>query len=577
MEQKKLAIIASRLKCPDSICVESEKWIEKYTSLGYEVHLICGKIDEPTELKKFIIPELDNHHPEIRGLKRILFTATLDKAGKKATNIMLSNLQSRIKKPLKRYLTSNKISIISVENLLCDASNLPLTNALNEIIDELGIPTISRYHDFYWDNDYFAKHNNLDKMLTEIPPNHGSIVHITNTRAAKDKLQELRNIHSTVIPNTFATNSIQGIDEYNKDFREKLGIRDDQILFLQPTLLKRRKSVEKSLRIVREINDITKKDNVLLITGPPVYSKGEYFEEIARKMKKLNVNVIFASDRLFLSRQHKKKTRSNSGPNDEQKRNDNNGSASEAQNEQDNKTYSIWDAYANADVVIYPTTTAAFGNPVIEAIAHKKPIIVNNYPNLRELTEKGFKLIVMDQKVTPEIISDTYEIIINPEKRKEMTEHNYEIFKTQYSTDILDDRLVPILNSFEEDTFMNRIKKIIPNRFKEMRMPRWRRTGSENNRGADGQNNAKTTDNPAEDRKNNNKEYPEKDKEGAQGQKNTENEEESYDLRNRKGSYKEPSKNSTKTLDPLLYSEEELKAPQETQKDKKEKTKGNTR
>ncbi|MBI5398235.1 glycosyltransferase family 4 protein [Candidatus Woesearchaeota archaeon] len=470
MEKKKLAIIASRLKCADSICIESEKWIDKYIALGYDVHLVCGKLGEPTALKTCIIPELDNRHAEVRGLKRILFTAVLDKAGKKATQMMLENLQNRIKQPLKKYLVQNKIELLSVENILADASNLSLALAVVDVISELGLPTISRYHHFYWDNSYFTKRGNVDKILGSLPPDARTIVHVTNTETAREKLQEKRKLRSVLIPHTFNLAKIQGIDDYNKDFRREFGIRDDQILFLQPTLIKRRKCIEKSLRLVHEINEITKKDHVLMISGPPVYSKGNYFEEIARKMKKMNVNVIFASDLISFDRHI---------ANPKEK----NGEGKDGDTKGEVKSYSIWDAYVHADIVIYPTASTSFGNPVIESIAHKKPVVVNKYPNLGEIAGKGFSLIVLDQKITPEIISDTYEILMDADKRREMVEKNFELLKTHYSTDILDDRLVEILNSFEHESFIHRITKIIPKRFPKIHIPRpydvWKRRSSQ--------------------------------------------------------------------------------------------------
>jgi len=155
---KKIAVIASRLKGQNSMSVEAEKWVDKYLKLGYEVHLIAGKFGEPVTLPYLELPEMDHKHSEVRGAKRILFGNNLDKAGRKAGQILLDNLVRRIKPKLKNYITQNKIKIdmLSIENIFTDLSNPALTIALSRIVAELNIPTIHRCHEFYWDDKYFC-------------------------------------------------------------------------------------------------------------------------------------------------------------------------------------------------------------------------------------------------------------------------------------------------------------------------------------------------------------------------------------------------------------------------------------
>ena len=422
MSNKNLAVIASRLKCVDAISVEAEKWIGKYVELGYNVHLCAGKFGEPIELPHFELPEMDYKHPEVRGVKRIVFGSLLDKDGKKAAEILLNSLVRRIKGPLKNYLVQNKIHILCIEDVLGSMKNLPLNVAVKQIVRELNLPTISRHHYMPWENQYFTRFDNFPKISSDIPPKSKNIVHITNTESAKKQLYENRKLHSRMIPNTIDLNRIQGFDSYNRDFRKAFGIKDDQLIFLQPTRVKRNKAVEKSIKIVAELNDIMKKDNVLMITGSPVYSRRNYFEEIVRKTDKLGVKIVFANDRIFLGRHQNP----------------------------EKKFYSINDAYVHADVVLYPNTSDAFGNPVIEAVAYKKPLVVNRFPNLDGFLEKGFRFVVMDNKVTPETVSDVYELIMDRDKMKKDISHNFRLLQRFYSSDVLDYALAPLLREFEE-------------------------------------------------------------------------------------------------------------------------------
>ncbi len=420
-EKKNLAVIASRLKCVDAVSVEAERWIDKYAKLNYNVHLLAGKFGEPVSMPHFELPEMNYENPEVRGIKRIIFGAKLDKEGRKAAIILLNNLINRIKGPLKNYLVKNHISVLSIEDALLSQKNLPLALAVSQIVNELRLPTISRYHYLPWDTTYFTKFDNLPKVLSVIPPVGKNIVHVTNNSASKAMLSEKKNIISRVIPNTVDLDKVRKFDDYNSDFRKELGIKDDQLIFLQPTRVKRNKSVERSIKLVAEINDIMKKDNVLILTGSPVYSRGNYFEEIVRRINKQNVKVIFANDRIFLDRHQ--------NPN--------------------KKFYSIHDAYVHADIVLYPNTSNAFGNPIIEAAAYKKPVIVNNFPNLKDFMDKGFKFVVMDQKVDAGLVSDTYELLVNKQKMDDMVNNNFELVKKHYSSEVLDDALMPILNEID--------------------------------------------------------------------------------------------------------------------------------
>jgi glycosyltransferase involved in cell wall biosynthesis len=484
MEKKSIAVIASRLKCVDAVSVEAERWIDKYSKLGYKVHLISGKFGEPVELPHFELPEMDYKHPEVRGVKNIVFSAKLNKDGKKAAEILLNNLVKRIKGPLKNYLVQNKIQVLSIEDALISLKNLPLSIAMSQIASELSLPTISRYHYLPWANPYFTKHENFSKILADLPPRDKNIVHVTNTESARKQLNDAKKIQSRVIPNTIDVEKLHKIDEYNSDFRKAFGIRDDQIIFLQPTRVKRNKFVERSIKLVAEINDITKKDNVLLITGSPVYSRGNYFEEIIKRKDKQKVQVIFANDRIFLGRHQ----------NPEQ------------------KFYSIHDAYVHSDIVLYPNIGDAFGNPIIEAAAYRKPVIVDSFPNLCEFSGKGFRFVKMDQKVDAEVVSDTYELIANKAKADETVETNFELLKKHYSSDVLDDSLIPILNSFDDQPgFMARMANMLP--------PFWKRSQEPNKKES-----FKTKQQPSQ----------------QGGRQARHAKKESPDLRNRKGSYKEP-------------------------------------
>ncbi len=91
---------------------------------------------------------------------------------------------------------------------------------------------------------------------------------------------------------------------------------------------------------------------------------------------------------------------------------------------------SIADAYEACDLVTFPSTWEGFGNPTIESAIHRKPLVVADYPVLRELRAFGFHWYDIDS--------------IDLDDRRAL-DHNYDLADRFFNLRDLPARLAPIV------------------------------------------------------------------------------------------------------------------------------------
>lgn len=58
------------------------------------------------------------------------------------------------------------------------------------------------------------------------------------------------------------------------------------------------------------------------------------------------------------------------------------------------------DAYAAADVVVYPVSADPFGDAVLEAVAHRRPVACSEFPVLSELVAGGIRVLPIGDPAT---------------------------------------------------------------------------------------------------------------------------------------------------------------------------------
>jgi len=112
------------------------------------------------------------------------------------------------------------------------------------------------------------------------------------------------------------------------------------------------------------------------------------------------------------------------------------------------KCYSLWDAYAHADLVTYPSVLEGWGNQFLEAIFAKKPVVVYEYPvYVSDLKDKGFEvitlgdthkvdsdgLVIVDKNIIQQAAIEAIDILVDSKKREKITKKNFAICDQYFS------------------------------------------------------------------------------------------------------------------------------------------------
>jgi glycosyltransferase involved in cell wall biosynthesis len=408
-----VGFISTRLAGTDGVSLETAKWAEVLEDLGYSCYYFAGELDRPPETT-LLVKEAHFAHPEIRDV----YTSCFETSRRRPeVTRKIQALKEHLKGKLYEFIRAFDIDLIIPENAVTIPLNLPLGLAITEVISETKIPTIAHHHDFYWERRHFLVNSAWDYISMAFPPHLPGIQHVVINSAASTELAHRTGICSTLIPNVMDfDNPPPPPDDFAKDVRQAFGIQDDELLILQPTRVVKRKGIEASIELVRRLDRKAK-----LVISHASGDEGHGYEQRVREYSRmLNVDTLFLAgvigDRRAVSLDGK-------------------------------KIYTIEDIYPHADFVTYPSTFEGFGNAFLEAIYFKKPIAVNLYSVYSvDIKPKGFKVVELEDYVTESAIRLTTQLLDNPNLRRELVEHNYNLGKKYYSYRLLKKKLSTLVS-----------------------------------------------------------------------------------------------------------------------------------
>ena len=296
--------------------------------------------------------------------------------------------------------------------------NIPLGMAITEFLAETGLPAVAHHHDFSWERRRFLINAVQDYLHYAFPPILESLRHVVINTAASRQLSYRRGISNVIIHNVFDFKNPNNNPKKGKLLRSQLGFTEDDLFVLQPTRVVPRKWIERAVDLVSLLGG---KSTRLVVSHESGDEGNTYARRILEYAKRLDVDVIYMGDKIGSLRNFRASC---------------------------DKAYTIDDVYDAADLVTYPSAYEGFGNAFVEAVYFKKPIVVNRYSiYVEDIEPCGFEVIPFESFVSKEIVR-RIEAFLEPDRLKASMEKNYALGKKHFSYEVLEELLVPLIESF---------------------------------------------------------------------------------------------------------------------------------
>lgn len=389
MGGKNIGILHYQMGGTDGVSLEVEKWQSVLEAMGHTVHLCAGDLGHTTGTR---FESLYHHTSIAETLYHNTFDALTDFSSSAEFDAALLRAADEVERDLQVFIGQKQIELLIPQNMWSVAMNPAVAIALARVVVRNNLPTLAHHHDFYWERGRQARGVSLtcapalnlaDRFL---PPRHPQIRHmVINTLAQKD-LRERKGIAATVVPNVFDFDApAWTVDAYNQDFRQQIGVGENDVMILQATRIVPRKGIELAVDFVAALNSAERRaalaarglfdgrkfnaDSriVLVLAG---YERddpsGQYVAKLKEKIAAMGVDARFVGDRIAGSRDH----------------------------QAGKKIYSLWDAYVFADFVTYPSLWEGWGNQFLEALRAKLPIMLFEYPVYgADIAPRGFDVV----------------------------------------------------------------------------------------------------------------------------------------------------------------------------------------
>lgn len=366
----------------DGVSLEIEKRAKILKNKGYSVYFLTGydpRAGDKCPYSIELVPQLDIKRRLANFLRESFFQKKV--LNNTLTWLIYHSEEEKIYHQVIKVFKRIKPSLIFIHNVFSTIYHLPATTAIMKALDHQSAPTVCLHHDFWWERDGFKKTNYqfIQEIKEDLPPVKSYIIrHQVINSLAQKKLWERKGIKAQKIGDYFDFDMpFPKKDQFNQDFRQSFGIKNDDIVILHATRIVERKAIENAIVFAKFLQTEIKKHKPstkvhLLLPNFIEIESQTYFKKLKQLADELMVSFIWCGDRFALERKKQ------------------NGL----------KIYSFWEAYLFADLITYTSYTEGFGNQLLEAFWARKIPIVFEYPAFKkDIKNEGYKIISLGDKM----------------------------------------------------------------------------------------------------------------------------------------------------------------------------------
>lgn len=427
--RRRIGFVSTRFAGTDGVSLETAKWASVLEEWGHACFYFAGECDRPAERSR-VVPEAFYRHPRIEAINRAAYPGLAptddpedahDRPGRAggrtnlsarhrppATTRAVHDLREHLKHELRAFVDTFSLELLVIENASTIPLNLPLGLAIAELVAETGLPTIAHHHDFHWERQRFLVNAVPEVLAAAFPPVHPAIRHVVLNSVQASALASRHGVSARIVPNVMDFERPPGPPSADlARVRADLGAGEGELLLLQPTRVIQRKGIEHAIEFTRRLGRPAR----LVISHASGDEGFEYEARVREFARLLGVEVRFEAELV------------GEVP----------GTTADGRTR-----YTLADVYPAADLVTYPSTFEGFGNAFLEAVYHRRPILVNNYSTYEvDIRPRGFRAIWFDQFISDATMATARRVLDDPGLAAGWADRNYALARRFFSFAVL--------------------------------------------------------------------------------------------------------------------------------------------